>query len=324
MKKITKQKINKKKKKNKLKYPILCYDVFFKSIFINQENLLAKMVSDITDIDYKILENNIILEINELPVRTNREKAKKCDFVLRIGKDNIINLELNLKSYSGLIVKNLSYIFHLFSTSTKRGEEYEDDLIIFQINLNCFKEIEDNIPLKKYSLREETTNKLYLKNIGIYDLNVVKCHELYYNEPNKDKLPNYIKWGALIYSKDIRAMSSIMDSFLSKKEKDIIMAGLDKLTHDDLFYTEKEAQEWEEWERKSIETYIRKKAQKEGLEQGIEQGIEQGLEQGVEIGLEQKTKEIIISMINNNISIELISKVTNKTKEEINKIINNQ
>ena len=50
---------------------------------------MAKMVSDITGIDYKLLEDNVILETNELPVSRNKEKAKKCDFILKINEDNI-------------------------------------------------------------------------------------------------------------------------------------------------------------------------------------------------------------------------------------------
>ena len=88
------------------------------------------MVSDITGIDYAILENNTILETNELPINRKNEKAKKCDFILRISNDRIINLELNQKSYTGMIVKNLSYLFHLFTSSSKKGEEYNDDLTI--------------------------------------------------------------------------------------------------------------------------------------------------------------------------------------------------
>lgn len=34
---------------------------------MRQENVLAKMVSDITGLDYEILKDNIILEANELP-----------------------------------------------------------------------------------------------------------------------------------------------------------------------------------------------------------------------------------------------------------------
>ena len=148
----------------------------------------------------------------------------------------------------------------------------------------------------------------------IYDLNVVKCHEIYYNEKNKRNLANYIKWGTLIFSKNIENISNIAESFLPKKEKDYIMAGIDKLTREDLFYTEEEALEWAEWERRSIETEIRNKATKEGLEAGMKQGIEQGIE--------QKTKEMIISLYNNNATLEFISKVTNKPMDEIKKIIN--
>lgn len=82
------------------------------------------------------------------------------------------------------------------------------------------------------------------------------------------------------------------------------MDGINKLTHEDLFYTEEEALEWAEWERRTIETEIRKKATKEGLEQGIE----------------QTTKKTILSMLENNLSLDIISKVTNKSIEEINKI----
>ena len=38
------------------------------------------------------------------------------------------------------------------------------------------------------------------------------------------------------------------------------MDKLNKLTREDLFYTEEEALEWAEWERRSIETEIKKKS----------------------------------------------------------------
>ena len=262
------------------------------------------MVSDITGIDYSILEDNVLLETNELPITRYNEKVKKCDFILRIGEDRIINLELNQRSYTGMIVKNLSYLFHLFSASSKKGEAYNDNLIVTQINLNCYKE-EDDKPLKRYSLREDDTNKLYVKNVIIYDLNVVKCHEIYYNEVDKGNLPNYIKWGTLIFSKELEDIPNILDSFLTIKEMSMIMAGIDKLTREDLFYTEEEALQWAEWERKSIENDIKA----EGIKEGIEQGIE------------QTTKETILAMLKNNLSLELISKITNKNIEEIKEFI---
>lgn len=286
-----------------LSLPILCYDVIFKSIFINQENILAKMVSDITGIDYELLKDNVILETNELPINMKNEKVKRCDFILRINNGNIINLELNSHRYAGMLVKNLSYLFQLFSTSSKRSESYNENLIVTQININCFKEknLEDIKALSKYHLREDDSNKLYVKNIAIYELNVVKCHELYYNVDSQEQLPNYIKWGALIYSNHIEEIAEVAKEIVSPNERKLIMDKISKLTRDDLFYTEEEALEWAEWERNSI----RNEAKEEGIQEGIEQNL----------------KDMILSMKKNNASLEFISKVTNKTIEEIEEIL---
>ncbi len=54
--------------------PLLCYDVIFKSVFQNQENILGKMISDITGIDYTLLKDNLILETNELPIDKKKRK----------------------------------------------------------------------------------------------------------------------------------------------------------------------------------------------------------------------------------------------------------
>ena len=59
-------------------------------------------------------------------------------------------------------------------------------------------------------------------------------------------------------------------------------------------------------------------------ERALEEGIEKGIEQGLVQGIEQNTKDIILSMINNNATLEFISKVTNKSIKEIEQIIKEQ
>ena len=49
------------------------------------------MISDITGIDYELLEDNLTLEANELPVSRKNEKAKRCDFVARLDENLILN-----------------------------------------------------------------------------------------------------------------------------------------------------------------------------------------------------------------------------------------
>ena len=49
----------------------------------------------------------------------------------------------------------------------------------------------------------------------------------------------------------------------------------------------------------------------------FDEGVEQGIEQGVEQGEIKKQNEMIKNMLNKNISLELISEVSNKPVKEI-------
>ena len=137
-------------------------------------------------------------------------------------------------------------------------------------------------------------------------MNVVKCNDLYYNCGNKEDIPDYARWGALFYTKDFSEIPSIAKNILTKEEVEKIMDKIEKLQDDSLFMSKLEALEWQEWEDRSILTEVKNQAYTVGMEQG----------------LEQKTKEIILSMKKNNIPMEAISKVTNKTINEIKEIIN--
>lgn len=79
------------------------------------------------------------------------------------------------------------------------------------------------------------------------------------------------------------------------------MDKIEKLNNDSLFMSELEAMKWQEKKEKCLR--------------------EDGINEGYALGLEQKTKEIVLSMVNNKLPIDTISKVTNKTASEINEII---
>ena len=83
---------------------------------------------------------------------------------------------------------------------------------------------------------------------------------------------------------------------------------------------------------KSLEEYGYDKGEKAGIEKGIEQGIEQGMKQGLKQGITQglekgrdegkneMQKIIVRNMLNQNMKIEDIIKITGLTKEEIEKL----
>lgn len=153
-------------------------------------------------------------------------------------------------------------------------------------------------------LLQVRTNKTYLENISILSLDIVKCHDIYYNQSDKTILPEFIKWGTFIYNRDYNKIPSIIKGLISKEEEIRIMSKIKGLVDDSLFMSELEQEEWAEWEENSKLDY----AQSKGFNQGIE----------------KKTKDVILSMLENNATLEFISKVTNKTIEEINEIIKEQ
>ena len=304
------------KKLNELILPFLCYDITIKAVFVDEVNILAKMVSDITGIDYKLLEDNVILETNELPISRNKEKAKKCDFILKINEDNILNLEINTSYYPEVVIKNLSYLFGIYSRSAKKGESYNENILIRQVNLNCYDNEKDKV-LAKYTLLEEESHKLYSNSVAIFDLNVAKCNQVYYNLSKKEEIPNYIRWGALLYNRDFEKIPEIAYGIMTDKEIEIFMDKIDKLTDDSLFMSDLETIEMHEKEERAIRNYQVKLATEQGLAEGRAKGMAQGMAQG----RAEEQKELILSMIKNNIDMDMISKITNKSVEEIENII---
>jgi len=288
--------------KNKLREPFMCYDSVFKSVFMGNENILSKMICDISGFNYALLENNLVLDTNEISIDRFNEKFKKCDFIAKIADNNIINLELNPKSYPGLVIKNLSYVFHLFKTYSTKGEEYDNNLFVSQININNF-DINDKV-LSKFLIKEEESNDIYTESLKIFALSIVKCREIYYNNLGKD-VPRYIKWGAflscMVEEKD--KMENILCELLPESEVKMIMDKINKVSEDSLFMSKEERQKWQDWEDKSIIKYEKQLAREEGLAEGI--------------------NSVIKSMLKKNMSYEDISDITGKSVDEIKKIADN-
>ena len=76
-------------------------------------------------------------------------------------------------------------------------------------------------------------------------------------------------------------------------------------------------------DKEVIEEYDYEKMRDEREEMAFIEGIQEGIEQGVQEGIQQRNIDIAKNMLNLNIDIETISKVTNLTKTEIEKLKNN-
>jgi len=293
---------------------ILTYDTIFKSVFGSSEELMARIISIITKIDINILKDNIVIQNNEIPITHLNEKFKKCDFVVKINKYNVINLELNNYNNASSRIKNYSYICSLFGRLAKKGENYNENALAIQININAFDTSKKSKPLDIYSLKNEITNEKYTEeNIGlrIFEFNLDKCSELYYNDIESKKEP-FIALGALFYNDDITKAKDIINGCFDAKESKLIMEKIESLKDNDRLMSQAEAEKRYKIYLKSAKKEYEEKAEAKGMKKGIEKGIKKGIKQGVE--------QTIKNMLNLNLDKETISKVSGKTIAEIEKI----
>ena len=76
----------------------------------------------------------------------------------------------------------MAYLCDIYSHHTLIGQNYDDDTLFIQINLGYG--LKDNSLLSCYKMMDKD-NSLYVKNFEIYELNMDKYKEFWYDNDKK-------------------------------------------------------------------------------------------------------------------------------------------
>ena len=275
------------------------YDKAFKEIMMKEENF---------NILKKVLETILKVRIQEIklqPLNLNTGnihiKGKEVDLLV-ITEQGKIEVEVNTYYNDYVRTRNFSYITSIYNNQVTVGEKYNEDTNIIQINLNYG--VKDTEYKRVYKVRDET-GKEYIKNFSIYEINMEKLKEIWYD---KNELE--------IEKNKYLLMLDMEISDLKKLSKDRVvkeyMEKIEKLNEDPIFIN------WitKEKDEQMIKNTQLYRATQEGINIGISQGISQGFSQG----MKKEKSEIAQSMLQENMNLELIHKITGLTKEEIEKL----
>ena len=266
-------------------------------------------MSDVLKIDYNIIGKNTKVELaNELHKTREKNKTTTCDFVIKVGNYFRINVEINQNYYNGLHERNLLYAGRILSDTIPRGTKYESlpKYKVYQLNINTFKNFNGKVLMKAKLLDEETCMPL-TEALSLYNFDIAKCHDIYYNKvvSDIDIDSKVIKWGTILYTKDISEISDIMgDDLMPKEDKKRFIEVITELDEENRTFTDEEIIQLTEWKFEAE----RLAARDQGLQQGLQQGINEG-----------QTK-IVTNMLKENYKIEEIRKITGLNEEEIIKI----
>ena len=269
-------------------------DLVFKTIFGNKKNwdLLKILIEEVIHEEVEI-ERILLTELNNDKVRIRR---KVLDVVVKTRHDKI-NIEINSSNYNYFKRRNAAFVFKLYSDSIDTGESYNDMDRIIQINLSVEQKDAPHFPLiGEYTLHDKKLNKDYIDNFKIYEINITEMARLCYNGKKEMCLLGMLDMS----QKELENING--DKHMAKLKNEAIKVNNDdeiiKLLSD------------EDEERLYINTLK-------------EIGKEEGIKEGIEKGIATNTIEMVKKMLQENIDISTISRVSGLSKEEIEDIKTN-
>lgn len=292
------------------KYFTAKYDLIFQ-----QALCLEKDKDLLTWFLEKIFNQKIInLEIKTpvLPIRSKIEKRKTVDLIITF-EDKIVNLEVNSSHYKYLNERNFSYITAVYNSIFEKGKRIKSKDEVIQINFTWgLPKKYEKIDVLTYEVRDKKHNDLYIDNFKIIVYNMDYIKEVYYNKTTKK------------YKQDAPKHLLMLDSNKEELEKlckgDKIMEkfkeNVEKLNKDEIIIDFLTKEEEDELKKQS---YL-----DEGYELGEEKGMKAGQKIGQKIGKELGKKEekenLAVKMLENNIDISVVSKITGLSIEKLEKL----
>ena len=264
------------------------YDKAFKEIMMKEENF---------NILKKVLETILKVSIQEIklqPLNLNTGnihiKGKEVDLLV-ITEQGKIEVEVNTYYNDYVRTRNFSYITSIYNNQVTVGEKYNEDTNIIQINLNYG--VKDTEYKRVYKVRDET-GKEYIKNFSIYEINMEKLKEIWYDKNELEIEKNKYLLMLDMEIKDLKKLSKdrVVKEYMEK---------IEKLNEDPIFIN---------WITKEKDEQMIKNTQ---LYRATQEGINIGINQG----FQQRNMEIAKNLLNKNMSVEDIMDITGLTKEEI-------
>ena len=260
------------------------FDAVFKAVLTEEKEVLAEIIELVIGIPKEdVIKNGVI--INSEYVRENIiETDKKSDLLISIG-DNVINLEMDRRYYSGSNKKNNKYIHKIVNhynpkntvqicfTSYKEGEELKGEKK--SIRKYMFQDSDGNV--EDYGLEKYKIDLEYIENKYYNNDELTRREKIFlmFKESNREKL------------KEISKGDKIMDKIYKR---------LDKLSEDEALSLLYDAKEREE-EKKQAE---------------IEYAEEHGLNKGI--------KQTAKNMLERNMNIDVVAEITGLSLEEVIKL----
>jgi len=289
--------------KEKLTQINMLNDAMFKALFrsIEARDMVSTFLSSLTGIKKEVLMN-ADYQGGELPKKNINEKGKTSDIIIKIEDNHKIILEMNQHHSDNIFEKNTGYVFSIASESTRVNSKKYTTVIL--INIDNFNSFNTKEAVLNFKLRDEyghiETNQYH--SIHLILENIVNKE---YNEDEViKKLAKFLKTSNL---------DEMEKEFEGDESYMACIRKVEDLSTDPNFIGYYDI---EEARRQEIED-MKATGFRMGREEGRKEGRKEGREEGREEGEKNKQIEIAKSMLKDNLNVDIISKYTSLSEDEI-------
>ena len=192
-------------------------DVVFKNLIMESREFLIIILEHFLGINKEIIRKNMHLENTVLPVSNAKEKKKVTDIIVRV-ENKVVNLEMNASYYKGLINRNIDYILKGKTEANFSGENYDNNYIGIQINFDLDWQYDDR-DIIKFVLMDPERGIVLSENLIIYNINLLKFREKYYNNLELSEFERAITLLTLTKREDIEKISEGVEGLMEAKEE---------------------------------------------------------------------------------------------------------
>ena len=282
----------------------LTNDLVFKNVVKNVVNrdFLAKIINLVTEIDYDYLLQNMIVIDADIPDSSIYLHHNEQDVVVTID-NKMINIEMSIDKYKNKRKNEITA--HKFAASMhKKGSDYRKKFIFYQIAIEKYNVFDNKELITEVGLTDLKSGKLETDEFKKYHVNLNNIPNKCYNELNERE--RYFKLFSIEKIEELEKIS-VGDNIMKK-----VTETVKSLSSNPFFMTE--------LERKQLDDYCTAIGQKE-REEDLKKEITEQVTKQVKEETEKLSKiELAKKSLQENLDINLISRITGLTKEEIEKL----
>src|SRR5574344_1335665 len=290
------------------KYINFLNDWGFKYLFKREErkDLLIKFLNTLL----KGEKNIISIEYQDSDIQSEEEEGRNCSFDIictdQNGERYIIEMQYTIQKF--IMDRSLYYACKLYSRSGKKGRWDYSVKGIISINLLNFELSEEPNFRSDYEILNREYPERKIEKLKLIFLQIPRISDNFENCVSE--LEQWIYLLKNITTMEYKSIGALKEEF----QKILDLAKASALTD-----SEKAAYEESE---KHYRDYVNtiSYAEEKGIERGIKQGIEQGRTEGMAKGLAEGKLAVARAMKTDGLSLEVISKYTNLSIKEIEKL----